>query len=54
MIASWNIKWLGQSEPVKRDFETMADIIEEFDIVAIQEIRGKALGSQHGRLDGCP
>ena len=39
VIGSWKIKRLGQSAPEKRDFETMADIIEEFDIFARNQQR---------------
>lgn len=40
IIGSWNIKWFGQNDVADYDFVTMADFIEECDVVAIQEIRG--------------
>ncbi|UCE60894.1 MAG: endonuclease/exonuclease/phosphatase family protein [Phycisphaerales bacterium] len=40
IVGSWNIKWFGSSNPDVRDYVTMADVIEEFDVVAIQELRG--------------
>lgn len=38
VIGSWNIKWFGQSQPDKYDYETMADFVEECDVVAVQEL----------------
>lgn len=41
VIASWNIKWFGQDELDAYEFVTMADFIEDCDVVAIQELRGE-------------
>lgn len=40
VVGSWNIKWFGQRDPSEYDFVTMADFVEECDVVAIQEVRG--------------
>jgi endonuclease/exonuclease/phosphatase family metal-dependent hydrolase len=40
IVGSWNIKWFGSTPPADRDFVTMADVIEEWDVVAVQELRG--------------
>lgn len=39
IVGSWNIKWFGRSQPGKYDFVTMADFIEECDVVAVQELQ---------------
>ena len=40
IVGSWNIKWFGNGDPDKWDYVTMADFIEECDVVAIQELSG--------------
>jgi endonuclease/exonuclease/phosphatase family metal-dependent hydrolase len=40
VIGSWNIKWFGSSTNDKHDYEEMANIIKEMDVLAIQEVRG--------------
>lgn len=40
VIGSWNIKWFGSSTTDKHDYPAMADIIQEMDLVAIQEVKG--------------
>lgn len=41
VVGSWNIKWFGRSTPTQYDFVTMADFVEECDVVAVQELSGK-------------
>jgi len=40
VIGSWNIKWFGYYKEDKHDYSAMVDIIETFDVMAIQELRG--------------
>jgi endonuclease/exonuclease/phosphatase family metal-dependent hydrolase len=40
VIGSWNIKWFGSSTTDKHDYPAMADIVQEMDLVAIQEVKG--------------
>ena len=40
IVGSWNIWWLGYSDPESRNYVTMADFIEECEVVAVQELRG--------------
>jgi len=40
IIGSWNIKWLGYYTQDRHDYPRIADIIQRFDVVAIQELRG--------------
>jgi endonuclease/exonuclease/phosphatase family metal-dependent hydrolase len=40
VIGSWNIKWFGSSSTDKHDYEEMANIIQEMDVLAIQEVKG--------------
>lgn len=39
-IGSWNIKWFGYYKEDKHNYKAMADIIQTFDVMAIQELRG--------------
>jgi len=41
VIGSWNIKWFGSSTTDKHDYPAMADIVQEMDVLAIQEVKGK-------------
>lgn len=41
VIGSWNIKWFGFYKEDKHDYEAMADIVQEFDVMAVQELRGE-------------
>lgn len=41
VIGSWNIKWFGFYLEDKHDYEAMADIVQEFDVMAVQELRGE-------------
>jgi endonuclease/exonuclease/phosphatase family metal-dependent hydrolase len=40
IIGSWNIKWFGYYSQDKHDYPRMADILQKFDLAAIQELRG--------------
>ena len=40
VIGSWNIKWFGSSTIDKHDYPAMADIVQEMDVMAIQELKG--------------
>lgn len=40
VIGSWNIKWYGHYNDDRRNYESMVDIIKEFDVMAVQELRG--------------
>ena len=40
IIGSWNIKWFGYYSDDRHDYPKIADIIQKFDLVAIQELRG--------------
>lgn len=48
IIGSWNIKWFGYYNDDRHDYDRMADIIQRFDLLAIQELRGS---SYRDRLD---
>ena len=61
VVGSWNIKWFGSKSPDIYDFVTMADFIEECQVVAIQEVQGPnhkqvidgILGVARRRLSHC-
>ena len=40
VIGSWNIKWFGSSTDDRHDYAAMANIIQEMDVLAIQEVKG--------------
>ncbi len=40
VIGSWNIKWFGSSTTDKHDYKAMADIVQDMDVLAIQEVKG--------------
>jgi hypothetical protein len=40
IIGSWNIKWFGYYSKDKHEYPKMADILQKFDLTAIQELRG--------------
>jgi endonuclease/exonuclease/phosphatase family metal-dependent hydrolase len=48
VIASWNIKWFGYYSEDKHDYPAMADIVQTFDVMAVQELRGAGFND---RLD---
>jgi endonuclease/exonuclease/phosphatase family metal-dependent hydrolase len=50
VIGSWNIKWFGYYDEVKHGYDRMAAIIETFDVVAIQELRGENYGDRLDKL----
>ena len=39
IVCSWNIWWFGKKPKKKYDYVTMADFIEECNVIAIQELR---------------
>ncbi len=39
VVCSWNIKWFGQASVAVYDFVTMADFVEECDVIALQELK---------------
>ena len=39
IIGSWNIKWFGHYSVDRHDYPKMAEIIQRFDVVAIQELQ---------------
>jgi len=41
IIGSWNIKWFGYYSEDRHDYSKIADIIQKFDLVVIQELRGE-------------
>jgi endonuclease/exonuclease/phosphatase family metal-dependent hydrolase len=41
IIGSWNIKWFGYYTADKHDYPRIVEIIQKFDVVAIQELCGK-------------
>lgn len=41
VIGSWNIKFFGSPDSCKRDIETIADIVQTMDVMAIQEVSDK-------------
>lgn len=38
IIGSWNIKWLGRSMNENKNYKAMAEIIQQMDVIAIQEV----------------
>ena len=50
IIGSWNIKWFGYYSDDRHDYTKMAEIIEKFDVVAIQELRGSHYRDRLNRL----